>query len=286
LWPCFLQQTREMALRHSIPLFLSLKPSLPPTQRRTISQSSSFSVSAMASALKKVLSLSPYNNTFRSSNCRSLKQVLVPIANGTEPMEAVIIVDVLRRAGAEVTVASVEKDLRADASWGLKLIADTLIADCTQTTFDLISLPGGMPGASTLRDCELLENLVKKHAADGRIYAAVCAAPAVTLGPWGLLKGLKATCHPSVMDKLSLFSTAVEARFYHDGQSVTSRGPGTTMEFSLALVERLYGIDKVIEIAGPMVCRFCFMHYSLVNQMFLYCMRGFTRQEVFGIWCV
>ncbi|KAF6136810.1 hypothetical protein GIB67_030095 [Kingdonia uniflora] len=185
----------------------------------------------------------------------ALKKVLVPIANGTEPMEAVIIVDVLRRAGAEVTVASVEKDLRADASWGLKLIADTLIADCTQTTFDLISLPGGMPGASTLKDCEILENMVKKHADEGRIYAAVCAAPVVMLGPWGLLKGLKATCHPSVMDKLSLFATAVESRVQHDGQAITSRGPGTTMEFSLALVEKLFGKEKAKEVDGPMVRR-------------------------------
>ncbi|KAF5199591.1 Dj-1 family protein [Thalictrum thalictroides] len=121
----------------------------------------------------------------------SLRKVLVPIANGTEPMEAVISIDVLRRAGAEVTVASVEKDLCVDANWGIKLVADAFISDCNDTSFDLISLPGGMPGASTLRDCEILENLVKKQAADGKVYAAICAAPAVALGSWGLLKGLK-----------------------------------------------------------------------------------------------
>lgn len=67
--------------------------------------------------------------------------MLVPIANGTEPMEAVIIIDVLRRSGADVTVASVEKDLRVDACWGVKLVADALVADCAGSAFDLISLP-------------------------------------------------------------------------------------------------------------------------------------------------
>ncbi|KAK9132050.1 hypothetical protein Scep_011578 [Stephania cephalantha] len=185
------------------------------------------------------------------------RKVLVPIANGTEPMEAVITIDVLRRAGADVTVASAEKtnNLRVHATWGVILVADSLISDSAPTAFDLVSLPGGMPGASTLRDCGVLESLVRKQAAEGRVYAAICAAPAVALGSWGLLKGLKATCYPSFMEKLPADATAVESRVQLDGQVVTSRGPGTAMEYAVALVERLYGKEKADEVAGPMVMR-------------------------------
>ncbi|KAJ6814505.1 protein DJ-1-like protein B isoform X1 [Iris pallida] len=186
------------------------------------------------------------------------KKILIPIADGTEPMEAVITVDVLRRAGADVVVASANNKgglLRVDACWGIKLVADSLLSDCCSTAFDLISLPGGMPGSATLRDCGELEQLVKEHAKKGGLYAAICAAPAVALGSWGLLNGLKATCYPAFMDKLPSDVTKVESRVQVDGKVVTSRGAGTAIEFSLALVEQLYGEDKAVEVAGPMVMR-------------------------------
>ncbi|GAV64060.1 DJ-1_PfpI domain-containing protein [Cephalotus follicularis] len=183
------------------------------------------------------------------------KKVLVPIANGTEPMEAVITIDILRRAGADVTVASVEKQLRVDACHGVKIIADSLISHCCDTVFDLITLPGGMPGAANLKNCEVLETLMKKQAAAGRLYAAHCASPAVALGSWGLLNGLKATCYPSFMEQLASSATAVESRVQLDGRVVTSRGPGTTMEFAVKLVEQLYGKDKASEVSGPLILR-------------------------------
>ncbi|XP_050367615.1 protein DJ-1 homolog B-like [Argentina anserina] len=184
------------------------------------------------------------------------KKVLVPIANGTEPMEAIIAVDVLRRAGADVTVASVEKQLRVEACHGVKIIADALVSDCGGSSFDLITLPGGIPGATNLKNSEVLESLVKKQAANGMPYAAICASPAVAFGSWGVLKGLKATCYPSFMEQLAASgATAVESRVQLDGNSVTSRGPGTTMEFSVALVEQLYGKEKADEVSGPLVMR-------------------------------
>ncbi|CAN6201443.1 unnamed protein product [Urochloa humidicola] len=184
------------------------------------------------------------------------KKVLVPVANGTEPMEAVITIDVLRRAGADVAVASVEPgSATVAAAWGVKLAADALLADIADAEFDLISLPGGMPGSATFRDCKLLENMVKKHVEKGKLYAAICAAPAMALGTWGLLNGLKATCYPSFMDKLPSEVHAVESRVQIDGKCVTSRGPGTAMEYSVVLVEQLYGKEKAEEVAGPMVMR-------------------------------
>ncbi|GAY68923.1 hypothetical protein CUMW_267950 [Citrus unshiu] len=138
------------------------------------------------------------------------KKVLVPVANGSEPIEAVIMIDVLRRSGADVTVASVEKQLRVDACHGVKIVADALVSDCHDAVFDLIALPGGMP---------VLETIVKKQASAGRLYAVVCASLDVALGSWGLLKGLKATCYPSFMEQLAPACAAtVESRVQQDGK--------------------------------------------------------------------
>ncbi|MED6135232.1 Protein DJ-1 B, variant 2 [Stylosanthes scabra] len=183
------------------------------------------------------------------------RKVLVPIANGTEPMEAVITIDVLRRSGADVTVASAGNHLTVQALHGVKIVADAVVSDVADATFDLVALPGGVPGVDNLRECGVLEKLVKKHVEDGRLYAAVCAAPAAVLGPWGLLKGVKATCHPAFMEKLASYTTTVESRVQLDGKVVTSRAPGTTMEFGVALVEQLYGKQKADEVAGPLVMR-------------------------------
>ncbi|TKY49157.1 DJ-1-like B [Spatholobus suberectus] len=183
-------------------------------------------------------------------------KVLVPIADGTEPMEAVITVDVLRRSGADVTVAAASANLSVQALHGVKILADASVSDVADTAFDLVALPGGIPGVENLRDCKVLEGLVKKHVEDGRLYAAVCAAPAVVLGPWGLLNGLKATCYPSLMEKLASYAaTTVESRVQVDGRVVTSRAPGTTMEFAVALIEQLIGKETADEVAGPLVMR-------------------------------
>ncbi|KAG5597580.1 hypothetical protein H5410_038812 [Solanum commersonii] len=200
---------------------------------RKFSRGTSISVSAMASATKKVL---------------------VPIANGTEPIEAIVPIDILRRAGAEVIVASVENQLQIEVMYGIKIVADALISDCVDTEFDLISLPGGVPGAANLGNCKILESIVKKQAENGKLYAAICAAPAVALGSWGLLKGLKATCYPSYMEELSSHAIAVESRVQKDAKVVTSRGPATSIEYAVALVEELYGKEKANEVSGPLLC--------------------------------
>ncbi|KAJ7552260.1 hypothetical protein O6H91_06G047900 [Diphasiastrum complanatum] len=184
----------------------------------------------------------------------SQKMVLVPIATGTEEMEAVILIDILRRAGSEVTVASVEETLQIVASRNVKLVADSLISECEKSKYDLVVLPGGMPGAERLRDSQVLKKIVQQLAEEGRLYAAICAAPAVALEPWGLLKGLKATCHPSFTKKLQI-SEALELRVVKDGLATTSRGPGTAIEFALALVEQLYNKQKVEELSKALVLR-------------------------------
>lgn len=179
------------------------------------------------------------------------KTVLVPIADGCEEIETVTIIDVLRRAGAIVTVASVNS-LQITASRGVKLVADTLISECARYTYDMIALPGGIPGAENLRDSEILTLLLKKQCAEGRWVAAICAAPVVVLSHHGLAENKRITCHPSFAGRLH-GHLDTSARVEVDGSCITSQGVGTALEFSLELVAALYGNDKAAEVAAPMV---------------------------------
>ena len=179
------------------------------------------------------------------------KRVLVPIADGTEELEAVTLIDVLRRAGADVTVASVG-ELQITASRGVRLVADTSIAACVDERFELVVLPGGMPGAERLRDSAPLKEILLRQREAGRLYGAICAAPAVVLQTHGLLEGRRATCHPAFVDRLGR-PDATESRVVVDGSCATSRGPGTALEFALRLVALLFGEDKAREVAAPMV---------------------------------
>jgi len=178
-------------------------------------------------------------------------KVLVPIAEGSEEIEAVCIIDVLRRAGADVTVASVG-DPQVTASRGVRIVADCQIEDCREVDFDLIVLPGGMPGAAHLRDSQALLDLLRRQRAADGWYGAICAAPAVVLSHHGLLAGREATSHPAFADQLA-DGHAVDARVVVDGRCVTSQGPGTAIEFALTLVKLLMGEAKAAEVAAPMV---------------------------------
>jgi len=183
---------------------------------------------------------------------RAEKSVLVPIANGSEEIEAITIIDVLRRAGANVTVASVEDDLQVEMSRKVKVVADKKIEEMVGQTFDLIALPGGIPGAERLGKCETLIELLRAQQDAGRFVTAICAAPAVVLEAQGFLKGKKATAHPAFTDKLS-DQSAIKERVVVDGNTITSRGPGTSLEFSLRLVAALFSAEKADEVAAPMV---------------------------------
>lgn len=178
------------------------------------------------------------------------KTVLIPIADGTEELEAVAIVDVLRRAGSKVTIASVD-NLIVTASKGVKIIADCLIADCLGREYDLIAIPGGMPGSERLRDADTLIAMVRRHVNAGKLAAAICAAPAVILHYHGLLKGRRFTCHPNFAHLLA-DARPVDSPVVVDGNLVTSRGAGTAVAFALKLVELLYDRQRVSDVAVGM----------------------------------
>lgn len=182
-----------------------------------------------------------------------VKQVLVPIADGSEEIEAVTIIDVLRRAGACVTVAGVGT-LQITASRGVKIVADKLISECVGETYDLIALPGGMPGAENLRNSKELIRLLEDQRTQNRWYAAICAAPAVVLAPLGGLAGRHATCHPNFSGQLGNAIVSTD-RVVVDGPCITSQGPGSALEFALTLVTILFGKKRAADVASPMVMR-------------------------------
>lgn len=186
------------------------------------------------------------------------KKVLIPISNGSEEIEAVTIIDVLRRAGAEVTVASVEPSdgLRICAAQGTNILADCTISECLNdknTLWDLIAVPGGLPGSEHLAASKELDQLIRSQVAEGRLYGAICAAPHLVLASKGLLADRVATCHPMYHQQLEAREVDSESRVVVDNNCITSQGPGTAIDFALQLVEQLYGVVKREEIASPMV---------------------------------
>mmetsp|Transcript_6645 Transcript_6645/g.15637 ORF Transcript_6645/g.15637 Transcript_6645/m.15637 type:complete len:194 (-) Transcript_6645:108-689(-) len=180
--------------------------------------------------------------------------VLVPVADDSEEIETACITDTLTRAGAEVVVASVMPALQVRMSRGLKVVADCLIEDCSGKEWDAIALPGGMPGAEHLRDSAALKELLLAQSAAGKLTAAVCASPAVVFGAHGLLPA-SATCYPAPAFKeaVSSASSWVDSPLVVDCHVVTSQGPGTSLQFALTLVEKLYGEEKAKEIAAQML---------------------------------
>lgn len=180
-------------------------------------------------------------------------RVLVPIADDSEEIETACITDTLTRFGAEVVVASVKAsgELVCKMSRGLKVVADIPIADATGQDWDLVALPGGMPGAEHLRDSEPLISILEKQKAAGKLYGAICAAPAIVLASKGLI-GEGATVYPApgLLEKMS---SPVDDDVVVQGNVITSKGPGTALKFAIALGKHLYGEEKANAIADEML---------------------------------
>eukprot|EP00928_Gymnodinium_smaydae_P017944 TRINITY_DN16840_c1_g3_i1.p1 TRINITY_DN16840_c1_g3~~TRINITY_DN16840_c1_g3_i1.p1 ORF type:complete len:188 (+),score=61.73 TRINITY_DN16840_c1_g3_i1:198-761(+) len=179
-------------------------------------------------------------------------KVLVPVADDSEEIETACITDTLVRAGAEVTVASVSGKDVVKMSRGLKIVADCLIEACTDKEWDAIVCPGGMPGAERLRDSKPLEDLLKKQSGAAKVTAAICASPAVIFASHGLLPG-KAVCYPAPKFKEILGDKLVDEVVATDGHIITGTGPGTSLQFALKVVEKLYGKEKAEELAKAML---------------------------------
>lgn len=170
--------------------------------------------------------------------------VLAILMPGFEEVEAVTPIDLLRRAGVRVVVASLSLDASVVGRSNLTIVAETTFAIATQQTYDLIFLPGG-PGVKHLRADQRLAPLLQAQIAAGRQVAAICAAPLV-LHDAGLLAGRRYTAFPSTADELPAILS--DQRVVEDGPIITSRGAGTALDFALALVARLVSPAKAAEV--------------------------------------
>ena len=171
--------------------------------------------------------------------------VLTILAEGFEEVEAITPIDLLRRAGAEVTLAAIGDGIHVTGRNGITMHADTMLGTVETLDFDCVFLPGG-PGVKHLRDDPRVRSIVLRHANAKRWVAAICAAPTV-LHDVGLLAGRRYTAHFSVAHELP--AILAEHRVVVDGQLLTSRGAGTALDFGLLIVEKLYSSDIALEVS-------------------------------------
>lgn len=182
-----------------------------------------------------------------------MKRVIVPLAPGFEEIEALAVVDILRRGGVEVTMASTV-DGPIEGKNGIRVIADATLDEALGGDYDMVVLPGGALGTENLKADDRVRVLVARLFEEGRFIAAICAAPTV-LSAMGMTKGRSVTSHPSVREELEKTASYKDDRVVVDGTIITSRAPGTAIEFALKLVELLGGAEKAREVNRGVLAR-------------------------------
>ena len=171
-----------------------------------------------------------------------MKKVLITLAPGFEEIETITVIDILRRAGARVVLAATEEG-PIEGSRGVSVLSDTLIDQVDDNDFDLVVLPGGQPGTTNLQKNDTVKTIIQNMHRSNKQVAAICAAP-IVLHSAGILNNTRTTSHPSVKDQLKDTDYS-DNRVVVDGNIVTSRSPGTALEFALKLVEILFGRDRM-----------------------------------------
>ncbi len=174
------------------------------------------------------------------------------LANGFEEVEALTTVDIMRRAGMEVTTVSINTTLEAEGAHGVTVKADALISDVNLDCAEWLICPGGMPGASNLAACQkLTDALVSQNTKGGKI-AAICASPAVIFGPLGLLEGRQAVCYPGMEHGMKGANVGYK-QVAIDANIVTGNGPAAASAFGLAIVKESVGKEKARQVAEAML---------------------------------
>ena len=181
-----------------------------------------------------------------------MKKVYVFLADGFEDIEALIPVDVLRRGGVEVvTVSTVEDSQIATSAHGVQVVADAMIDECTFDDADLLLLPGGMPGASNLYECDAVRQAVLNQHRQQKRIAAICAAPAVVLAQTGVLDGRRATCYPGFEQLLTKAEYTADLVTV-DGHVTTAEGPAAALPFAYELLSQLVDAQTSRQVAEGM----------------------------------
>ncbi|MFC1467943.1 DJ-1 family glyoxalase III [Verrucomicrobiota bacterium] len=180
-----------------------------------------------------------------------MARVLIPLADGCEEMEAVIVADVLRRAGIEVAIAGLKEGI-ITASRDVHLIPDTLWDEVDTSHYDMIILPGGMGGTQALCEHDGVQTTLGEFAMNKKLIGAICAA-ALALYKAGILDGRPFTCYPGIEDMMDDSVNRLDDRVVEDGNLITSQGPGTAIEFALKIVERLADAETAAKVAEGML---------------------------------
>ena len=182
-----------------------------------------------------------------------MKRAVILFAEGYETVEALLVVDLLRRGGVEVTMASITEDEFVRSSHGVNVEMDAVLGEVDVLDYDAVILPGGMPGTKYLAGYKPLTDLLTDFNSRGKKIAAICAAPSVFSG-LGFLKNRKATSYPSFMEIIAGDGAKTsEDNVVVDGNITTSRGLGTAVDFALSLISQLENDEKAKEIAESVV---------------------------------
>ena len=181
-----------------------------------------------------------------------MASVLIPLAQGCEELEAVTLIDLLRRAGVEVVTAGLD-DQPVSGSRGVVLLADTTLDKALEQQYEMIILPGGQPGTNNLAANLPLRQALIQQVEQGKEVAAICAAPRV-LAAAGLLNNLHVTSYPGSLDDMPVEGMHyLDEMVVHDGNIITSQGPGTALDFALYLIDVLMGEPKRDEVEAALV---------------------------------
>lgn len=182
-----------------------------------------------------------------------MKKIYMFLADGFETVEALAPVDVMRRAGLQVVTVSIMGRKSVLSAQDVPVTADTMLDECSFSEADALVLPGGSVGTENLSSCTAVRNAIEAANADGKIVAAICAAPMV-LGRMGLLQGRKATCYPGCEVELT-GAQYTAATVQKDGNIITACGPGASFDFGFAIVEHFCGTEKVETLRSQMQFR-------------------------------
>lgn len=185
-----------------------------------------------------------------------MAKVYLFLAEGFEEIEGLTVVDLLRRASIDIAMVSITGDVKVTGSHQITTIADALFEDVDYSEADMLILPGGMPGTNNLQEHEGLDQLLRNFASGSKMLAAICAAPKV-LGSKGLLQGKNAVCYPGHEEQL-LGANIINSAVVKDGNITTSKGMGTSIDFSLSLISTLKGPEEALRIAKAIQ----YFHYA------------------------
>lgn len=184
-----------------------------------------------------------------------MSRVLVPLANGFEEIEAINIIDVLRRGGVEVLIASLDEKSVVKGAHGVEVLSEMQMKDVEVEALDMVVLPGGWGGTLALRDDERVQNILKEMDKKGKKIGAICAAP-LALQSAGVLKH-NYTCYPTIEEQIRKDGFDATKMVVEDGNVMTSRGPATAICFALQIVKKLKGEEQYKSVKEALLANYC-----------------------------